>query len=90
MTLSERCLTHASKAEDEGWYTTRNVLQQASIELEQRDELLWFAKQIIEGVNSGNIKIDSDVSPETLGNILKRGSAAIKQSESALTKAGAN
>lgn len=30
LTLSQRCALHADKMQDEGWYTTANVLAQAS------------------------------------------------------------
>jgi hypothetical protein len=79
MTLSERCIVHARKASEEGWHTTEGVLLQASIELEQRDELLWFAKQILE--SGDNIKIESPSSDETLANILARGRKAVAKAE---------
>lgn len=80
MTLAQRCEVHARKAEEEGWHTTSGVLLQASIELENRDELLWFAKQILE--SGDNIKIESPSSDETLANILKRGRAAVAKAGS--------
>lgn len=79
LTLAQRCAIHANKVEEEGWHTTSGVLLQAAIELEHRDELLWFAKQILE--SGENIKIESPSSDETLANILKRGRAAIKAAQ---------
>lgn len=76
MTLSKRCAVHARKASEEGWHTTEGVLLQASIELEQRDELL-------DAINDYFKAYDAD--KKTIGKLER----ARDKMRRALTKAGA-